>query len=112
MKKIAWLLFASFTATPLFAADLLQVYREAQTNDPNFAAAQATLNAGRERMPQGRAGLLPSLTLSGNTVWNENDVSIRTNSALSGSPRFNSNGYQLTLSQPLFRWQNWVTYDQ
>ena len=22
------------------------------------------------------------------------------------------NGYQLTLSQPLFRWQNWVTYDQ
>jgi outer membrane protein len=112
MKKIAWLLFASFTATPLFAADLLQVYRDAQTNDPNFAAAQATLNAGRERMPQGRAGLLPSLTLSGNTVWNENDVSIRTNSALSGSPRFNSNGYQLTLSQPLFRWQNWVTYDQ
>lgn len=112
MKKIAWLLFASFTATPLFAADLLQVYRDAQTNDPNFAAAQATLDAGRERMPQGRAGLLPSLTLSGNTVWNENDVSIRTNSALSGSPRFNSNGYQLTLSQPLFRWQNWVTYDQ
>jgi outer membrane protein len=112
MKKITWLLFASFTATPLFAADLLQVYRDAQTNDPNFAAAQATLNAGRERMPQGRAGLLPSLTLSGNTVWNENDVSIRTNSALSGSPRFNSNGYQLTLSQPLFRWQNWVTYDQ
>lgn len=112
MKKIAWLLFSSLTAAPLFATDLMQVYRDAQVNDPNFAAAQANRDAGREKMPQGRAGLLPSLTLSGNTVWNENDVSFRTNKALNGSPHFNSNGYQLSLSQPLFRWQNWVSYDQ
>jgi outer membrane protein len=112
MKKIAWLLFASFAAAPLCAADLMQVYRDAQDNDPNYAAAQASLDAGREKMPQGRAGLLPSLTLSGNTVWNDNDVSVRTNPALSGNPRFNSNGYQLSLSQPLFRWQNWVGYNQ
>ena len=112
MKKIAWLLCASFAAAPLCAADLMQVYRDAQDNDPNYAAAQASLDAGREKMPQGRAGLLPSLTLSGNTVWNDNDVSVRTNPALSGNPRFNSNGYQLSLSQPLFRWQNWVGYNQ
>ena len=112
MKKIACLLFASFVAAPLCAADLLQVYRDAQDNDPNFAAAQANRDAGREKMPQGRAGLLPSLTVSGNTVWNDNDVTVRTNTALSGNPRFNSNGYQLSLSQPLFRWQNWVSYDQ
>ncbi len=112
MKKIAWLLLTPFIASPVLAADLMQVYRAAQDNDPNYAAARATLDAGREKMPQGRAGLLPSLSLSGNTVWNENDVSIRNNPSLNAKPHFNSNGYQLTLSQPLFRWQNWVTYDQ
>ena len=112
MKKLAWLLLTSFIASPVLAADLMQVYRAAQDNDPNYAAARATLDAGREKMPQGRAGLLPSLSLSGNTVWNENDVSIRNNPSLNAKPHFNSNGYQLTLSQPLFRWQNWVTYDQ
>lgn len=112
MNKLAWLLFSPLLASPLYAADLVQVYRDAQQNDPSFAAAQATLDAGREKMPQARAGLLPSLNLSGNSAWNENEVSFRANPALNANPQFNSNGYQLTLSQPLFRWQNWVAYDQ
>ncbi|MDP3638239.1 MAG: channel protein TolC, partial [Azonexus sp.] len=71
MKKFAWLLLSPLLTTPLFAADLMQIYREAQQNDPSFAAAQSTLAAGQEKMPQGRAGLLPSLSLSGNSAWNE-----------------------------------------
>ena len=62
-------------------------------------------------MPQGRAGLLPSLSISGNTLWNENEIAFN-NGATLGKPRFNSNGYSVSLSQPLFRWQNWVSYDQ
>ena len=111
MNKFAWLLITPLWASPLYAADLMQVYRDAQTNDPAFAAARATLDAGREKMPQGRAGLLPTLTLSGNSVWNENEISTR-NGPVIAKPNFNSNGYQLALSQPLFRWQNWVAYDQ
>ncbi|MDP3538456.1 MAG: TolC family outer membrane protein [Azonexus sp.] len=111
MKKLAWLLAYPLLATPLYATDLMQVYRDAQDNDANYAAARSSLDAGREKMPQGRAGLLPSLTLSGNTVWNENEIAFR-NGTILGKPHFNSNGYQLTLSQPLFRWQNWVSYDQ
>lgn len=105
MKKLVSLLFAPLLAGPIYAADLLQTYRSAQDNDPTFAAARATLDAGREKMPQGRAGLLPTLSLSGNTTWNENQI-------LNRDYNYNSNGYQLTLSQPLLRWQNWVTYDQ
>ena len=111
MKKLAWLIVSPLFAAPLCAADLMQVYREAQDNDPTFAAARATLDAGREKTPQARAGLLPSLTLSGNTVWNENEVSAHNGPTIT-KPNYNSNGYQLTLSQPLFRWQNWVSYDQ
>lgn len=112
MKKLGWLLVSPLLASPLLAADLMQVYRDAQDNDPTFAAARATLDAGREKTPQARAGLLPSLTLSGNTVWNENEYSYKSQPAFNGEQRYNSNGYQLTLSQPLFRWQNWVGYDQ
>lgn len=111
MKAIVSLLATSLFALHAQADDLMQVYRAAQENDPTFAAAQAALDAGREKLPQGRAGLLPSLTLSGNTVWNESDLATR-NGPVFARQRFNSNGYQLTLSQPLFRWQNWVAYDQ
>jgi outer membrane protein len=111
MKKLAWLIVSPLLASPLCAADLMQVYREAQDNDPTFAAARATLDAGREKTPQARAALLPSLTLSGNTVWNDNEVKVLATSTTI-QQRYNGNGYQLSLSQPLFRWQNWVSYDQ
>lgn len=111
MKKIALFLLSPLLATPLLAADLTQVYREAQEADQLFATARATLDAGRERMPQGRAGLLPSLTLSGNSMWNESEIALHDGPTLS-KPNYNSRSYQLSLSQPLFRWQNWVAYDQ
>jgi len=110
MRALAGLL-AFALADPALGADLLQIYQIAQDNDPTYAAARSTLEAGREKLPQGLAGLLPNLTLSGNSAWNENTLSTP------GSPgslhqNYNANGYQLTLSQPLFRWQNWVAYDQ
>ena len=111
MKKLVWLIVSPLLASPLLATDLMQVYRDAQDSDPTYAAARATLDAGREKAPQARAGLFPSLTLSGNTVWNDTEISTHDGPTLA-KPRYNSNGYQLTLSQPLFRWQNWVAYDQ
>jgi outer membrane protein len=111
MKKLVWLFVAPMLAQPLWAADLIQIYREARENDAAYAAARGTLDAGRERTPQARAGLLPTLSLSGNTVWNENDLYFR-DSSTSRNLNFNSNGYSLALSQPLFRWQNWVAFDQ
>ena len=111
MKKLTWLLAAPFLISNVYAADLMQVYRDAIDNDPTFSAARSTLDAGREKTPQARAGLLPSLTLSGNTVWNENEIAFRGGNTLA-KPNFNSNGYNLSLTQPLFRWQNWVGYDQ
>ncbi|HMZ83736.1 MAG TPA: TolC family outer membrane protein [Rhodocyclaceae bacterium] len=97
-----------FAALPASAADLLQMYRDALANDSQFAAARAQLDAGRERIPQGRAGLLPAVGLNANTNWNDVDIK----QPISAERRFNSNGYALQLTQPLFRWQNLVQYDQ
>ncbi len=110
MRRLACLC-ALLLAGPALGADLMQIYRAAQDNDPTYAAARASLDAGREKLPQGLAGLLPSLNLSGNSTWNDNELSA-SNSPGSTQQKYNSKGYQLSLSQPLFRWQNWVAYDQ
>ncbi|NMM28870.1 MAG: TolC family outer membrane protein [Glaciimonas sp.] len=93
---------AAFLALGAHAADLQQIYNDARINDPQYASARATLAAGQEKLPQGRAGLLPTLGLSGSNTKNEID---------SGG-NFNASNYALTLSQPLFRWGNWQQYEQ
>ena len=111
MKKIAWLLALSFATGSATAADLLQTFRAAQENDPTFAAALATRDAGVEKSAQGLAGLLPNLSVSGNTLWNETEV--KTGAvAVIPNQKFNTHAYNVTLTQPLFRWQNWAAYGQ
>jgi outer membrane protein len=93
------------------AADLLSLYRDAIAYDAQYAAARASVDAGRERLPQGRAGLLPTVSLSGNTTWNDIDSTPRAQPPQPPS-KYNSNGWTAQLSQPLFRWQNWAGYKQ
>ncbi|MDP1593931.1 MAG: channel protein TolC, partial [Gallionella sp.] len=47
-------------------ADLLDTFHSAQRNDPVFAAARAAQQAGQEKLPQGRALLMPSVNLTAN----------------------------------------------
>jgi len=112
LKAVSVLLSALFLSAAAQGADLLQVYKEALDNDPQFGAAKATLEAGREKLPQGRATLLPTLGLSVNTMWNEADYERRTTPPVKYQGQYNSHGYTLALSQPLFRWQNWMQYSQ
>jgi outer membrane protein len=95
------------------AEDLLQVYRDAQRYDAVYAAARQNLAAGRERLPQGRALLLPTLNLSGNATRSRIEVE-SDNPAV--SPSFTRKpdafGYTLTFSQPVYRRQNYLQYRQ
>lgn len=109
VQRLVLAMAVSLAAGGAAAADLEQVYRDALAYDATLAGARASLEAGREKLPQGRSGLLPSLTLSGNTNWN--DVSLHTATA-NPSSRYNTNAWQVQLTQPLFRWQNWVQYKQ
>jgi outer membrane protein len=95
------------------AEDLLQVYRDAQQYDAVYSGARNTLEAGREKLPQGRALLLPTLNLSANATKSQNELDSKDPSV---TPSFDRKprvyGYQLTFTQPLFRLQNWYQYDQ
>jgi outer membrane protein len=106
---IATLIGGVFFSLNAQAADLLQMYKEALANDAQYASARATLAAGQERAPQGRAGLLPTVALSGN--YNRLGLDA-TQSGITVDRNFNATGYTLSLSQPLLRWANWEQYQQ
>ena len=83
---------------------LLDIYNEALENDPTYRAAQYTFLADKELKVQGRAALLPNISISGTTNWNE----YYQNKVL--QQNYNSFGSQATLSQPLFRLDYWFNY--
>lgn len=95
-----------------FATDLLSAYRDALAYDAQYTAARANREAGIEKLPQARAGLLPTVQASANTQMNEQDSLLRQDNARPLNARYNTNGWTVQLSQPLFRWQNWVAYTQ
>ncbi len=92
-------------AGPVYAANLTEVYREAQQQDAAYASARAAYEAGQEKAPQGLALLLPSVNLSANTSRNEMD-------SATSNLQYNSNGYNLSLTQPIYRKQNFAQYEQ
>ena len=112
MKRHAISLAILAFSQPLLAADLLQTYREARANDAVYASARAALQAGREKLPQGAALLLPTVNATGNTVYNDNQILFRNATPGPFVRKFNSNGWTVTLSQPLVRMQNWEQYQQ
>ena len=116
---IAVLLASAFVSLNAHAIDLIQVYQQAVANDATFASARASLAAGRERVTQGRAGLLPTVGLSGSVVKNDSEFSpFNEGELVDGVPiggrgtNLRTNEYTLALSQPLFRWDRWQTYEQ
>jgi outer membrane protein len=95
------------------AEDLLQVFRDARSYDAQYGAARYALQAGLEKLPQGRSLILPTVGLTSGITRTNLDIDGRgPNPALPTTRTFNTTTYQLTLSQPVFRPQNWVQYGQ
>lgn len=105
MKRMSLAFLALIASPALHAANLVEVYREAQQQDATYASARAAYEAGQEKLPQGLALLLPSVNLSANTTWNEVDLPTI-------DRQYNSNGYNLSLTQPIYRKQNFAQYQQ
>jgi outer membrane protein len=105
-KRLVLLLAASGLALSAQGADLLGVYRDALTSDPVFQAARAQYQASVERLPQARAGYLPFVTGSAGAYrnYNERDGAEDLD--------YSTRGFNLTLSQPVFRMQNWISISQ
>ena len=71
VKLIIFSLSFSLISSFLKGENLEEIYELALKNDPLLKAAEATYRAGKENKAQGRAGLLPTLSISGSSNWNE-----------------------------------------
>jgi outer membrane protein len=95
------------------AQGLAQIYQDARAYDAQYAASRFALQAGLERLPQGRALLLPSLNLSAAASTSRIDSEPHNASIAPGFVRDSrAHGYTLSFSQPLYRRQNSIQYDQ
>ncbi len=103
------LLCVAFTQTAM-GADLLQYYGQAISNDATFASGRAKLEAAREKIPQGRSLLLPQITLGASDTYNSTTIVQPPYQTFALS--YPSRGFNLQLTQPLFRWSNFEQFEQ
>lgn len=95
---------------------LVDAYELAKQHDAIFATSHAQRIAGREKLTQGRAQLLPSINFDANysrtnqdTDYNELTSGLTTTQQ---NQTFTSNSAGISLVQPLFRMQNLALYRQ
>jgi outer membrane protein len=95
---------------------LLEIYQQAQARDSSWAAAKSTHQATQEKLVQGRALLLPTVTLEGEAKRNKSNTeysgSSTGNPFSGGKQYYDGYSYSLNINQPLFRMQNNLQYDQ
>jgi outer membrane protein len=109
ISKLTLCVWAAIASAPASAADLLDVYRMAVGQDAAFAAARASQQAGQEKQSQGRSLLMPSVNLTANSTYNDINVQYTGGSR---ALQYNNSGYGVSLVQPLFRQQSWMSYSE
>jgi outer membrane protein len=98
---------AALACSPAMAVGLDQLYDEALNTDAQLQSARASLAADSEQLPQARAKLLPQLSAS--VSANEQRTEFGGGFPASNG---NSNGFVVSLTQPLINVANWQGYQQ
>jgi outer membrane protein len=106
MRKTLLNLALAMLAGNAAAANLSDIYQQARKHDAQFASAQSAYKAGLEKLPQGRALLLPSVNLSAGV----NHVNSGTSPGSSKS--YTSPSMTIALTQPIYRKQNLEALEQ
>jgi outer membrane protein len=101
-----------FAALPAAGEDLMDIYREAQRNDPVLASARASWLATQERAPQAKSALLPNVSLSATANANDLYSNSRSSPPVISSGNYQDYGLTISAAQPIYRYQNVVAYDQ
>jgi len=94
--------------------DLRQIYQAALEQDATIRASRAAADAGRERLPQARAALMPSVSAS---VGRNNNNLNTTAPNILGIPSTTNDQYfsdnkTLQFRQPLVNMQRWLQFEQ
>ncbi|MAS82444.1 MAG: type I secretion protein TolC [Legionellales bacterium] len=96
-----------------FGADLSYVYKLSEKNDQKYLQELASHRIVLESRSQALSQLLPSINFSAKTTRNDQEIS-NSGAAVgsSGEVNFNSRGYRLSITQPLFRRDRFIALEQ
>lgn len=103
-KVISNAVLISIISMPLHAADLLDVLKYAQTNDPQLQAAGANLKSNKEYKSQAIANFLPSIGASASESRNETEQNL--DNFGSTTADYDSDSWAIQLTQPIFNKAN------
>ncbi len=95
--------------------NLLDIYQLALTNDPTLASARSSNLAAQEKTEQGKALYRPNVSFNSNASHTEGNVKFIGAPPIfgtGGNLSYDTFGYGLNVSQPIFRKQNIVQYQQ
>ena len=96
LTRIGFGLALCLTASIGHSESLMAIHNLAIGNDPQYKAAEATLAAAKEALPQSTANFLPTVTVSASHTENaDSDIGA-------------SNNASLTLNQPIYQYGNFV----
>jgi outer membrane protein len=107
-----YLFFAPLS--PAFAANLLDIYKDSLANDTIYQAAISTRLSKREAIPQSVAALLPNISAQANLSSNYQNItsSFTPTTQPAGISNFQSQGYSISLKQPLINLNDWLAVKQ
>ncbi len=100
---------AALAGQPAFAEGLQDAYEAARGHDPKFRAALREFEGSQEARIQGRAGLLPEVSLSASVARNQLD---RTIGAMQENLDYKSDSKTLQLRQPLLNFDATARFRQ
>jgi len=95
--------------------NLIELYQEALSNDPRWAAARSANTAAQEFSVQGRAQLLPTVSAQAGASHDDTHIKYTGTGTVfrNGGPEsWDSSSYGLNVSQPIFDMTKFVGYQQ
>ncbi len=102
-KKNSLILIFLNSILPCFGADLIDIYKISEKNDPLVAEAREVYRAAQEELPISRSQLLPQLNLSASRGFTKVERVVT-------PVKYHYRMYDLRLDQVIFDWAKWSTY--
>lgn len=104
---------ASISPNSAFAEDLMEIYRLAMQNDPDFKISAYNRSSAEEIKSQSIAQMLPNIGVSATGNRNRSK-SEKQGFSISGTglQHYWDSALTVSLKQPIFNWGHWVQLDQ
>ena len=115
-----------FNLKPVFLAGLLcllvantaqaetfaMLLQNARSNEPTYLGAKAALQAAEARSDQAFGTMLPQISVNASTTYNGREYQTRTAGTQAAQDHYNSHSQQLSLTQPIWRYANFISLQQ